>query len=507
MTTRVIASGTIGDPITGIPSPPVTDFDKVLARVNALGSAATQAASTFDAAGAAAAVQALIPAASSTNPAMNSAAAVGTSTAYARADHVHPSDTSRAAAPAGSTGQLQYNAGGGALAAALVSYNPTYHSIAEGNGTSATGSYSHAEGQSATAAGNTSHAEGNASTSSAATYAHAEGGSTANANYAHAEGYGALASGYAAHAEGSGTASGQYSHAEGYGALASGYAAHAEGYETTAAGNYSHAEGSASTGSAASYAHAEGTGTASASNAHAEGAGTTASNTAAHAEGTTTSATGVYSHAEGSNTTASGSISHAEGQNTTAAGNSSHAEGQNITAAQIAEHAEGVSSTGIAGRSHLTVEGPVAVSSWYELQIGSSQRVSIPPGWTFAIEFCIQSVSPTFHIDRWQGFATVQNTGGVVAGTLDGAALFKAAAPGFAMSAWGTNGSGGAWLSPGGPGAESASPPQIMFDTSSGTNEIMIKIQNAAAGARVYGILTINKVQQSGSAYSGPPRD
>ena len=480
MTTRVIASGTIGDPITGIPSPPVTDFDKVLARVNALGSAATQAASTFDAAGAAAAVQALIPAASSTNPAMNSAAAVGTSTAYARADHVHPSDTSRAAAPAGSTGQLQYNAGGGALAAALVSYNPTYHSIAEGNGTSATGSYSHAEGQSATAAGNTSHAEGNASTSSAATYAHAEGGSTANANYAHAEGYGALASGYAAHAE---------------------------GYETTAAGNYSHAEGSASTGSAASYAHAEGTGTASASNAHAEGAGTTASNTAAHAEGTTTSATGVYSHAEGGNTTASGSISHAEGQNTTAAGNSSHAEGQNITAAQIAEHAEGVSSTGIAGRSHLTVEGPVAVSSWYELQIGSSQRVSIPAGWTFAIEFCIQSVSPTFHIDRWQGFATVQNTGGVVAGTLDGAALFKAAAPGFAMSAWGTNGSGGAWLSPGGPGAESASPPQIMFDTSSGTNEIMIKIQNAAAGARVYGILTINKVQQSGSAYSGPPRD
>lgn len=38
----------------------------------------------------------VIPAASSTTPAMDAAAAVGTGTTYARADHVHPSDTSRA---------------------------------------------------------------------------------------------------------------------------------------------------------------------------------------------------------------------------------------------------------------------------------------------------------------------------------------------------------------------------------------------------------------------------
>lgn len=38
------------------------------------------------------------PSASSTTPSMDGTAAVGTSTAYARADHVHPTDTSRAAA-------------------------------------------------------------------------------------------------------------------------------------------------------------------------------------------------------------------------------------------------------------------------------------------------------------------------------------------------------------------------------------------------------------------------
>jgi hypothetical protein len=39
-----------------------------------------------------------IPAASSTNPAMNGTAAAGSSSSYARADHVHPTDTSRQAA-------------------------------------------------------------------------------------------------------------------------------------------------------------------------------------------------------------------------------------------------------------------------------------------------------------------------------------------------------------------------------------------------------------------------
>ena len=45
-------------------------------------------------------IQTSVPAASSTTPAMDGTAAVGTGTTFARADHVHPTDTSRAAASA-----------------------------------------------------------------------------------------------------------------------------------------------------------------------------------------------------------------------------------------------------------------------------------------------------------------------------------------------------------------------------------------------------------------------
>ncbi|MGA2064834.1 MAG: LamG-like jellyroll fold domain-containing protein [Thermoguttaceae bacterium] len=79
-----------------------TDWDQVLGNftlissaLSSLGTASAHAASDFDAAGAAATVAAEIPAASSVTPAMDGAAAVGTSTTFARADHVHPSDTSR----------------------------------------------------------------------------------------------------------------------------------------------------------------------------------------------------------------------------------------------------------------------------------------------------------------------------------------------------------------------------------------------------------------------------
>lgn len=40
-----------------------------------------------------------IPAASSTAPSMDGTASSGSATAYARADHVHPSDTSKISAP------------------------------------------------------------------------------------------------------------------------------------------------------------------------------------------------------------------------------------------------------------------------------------------------------------------------------------------------------------------------------------------------------------------------
>ena len=102
-------------------------------------------------------------------------------------------------------------------------------SIIEGNGTSASGIFSHAEGSGTSASGNFSHAEGDGSTASG-TCSHAEGGTTASASYSHAEGSGT-------------TAGGEKSHAEGSYTTASGMASHAEGTSTTASGSYSHAEG------------------------------------------------------------------------------------------------------------------------------------------------------------------------------------------------------------------------------------------------------------------------
>jgi hypothetical protein len=71
--------------------------------VTGLGTASTHNVTDFDGAGAANTAQAnaiataiaAIPAASSVTPAMNGTAAVGTSSSWARADHVHPSDTTR----------------------------------------------------------------------------------------------------------------------------------------------------------------------------------------------------------------------------------------------------------------------------------------------------------------------------------------------------------------------------------------------------------------------------
>ena len=73
----------------------------------------------------------------------------------------------------------------------------------------------------------------------------AEGnGTTASGNGSHAEGYYTTASNLSSHAEGyHTTASGSYSHAEGYYTTASGLYSHAEGSSITASSRYQHAQG------------------------------------------------------------------------------------------------------------------------------------------------------------------------------------------------------------------------------------------------------------------------
>ena len=155
-------------------------------------------------------------------------------------------------------------------------------------------------------------------------------GSIASGQNSHAEGWYSIAEGVASHAEGDGTrALGNFSHAEGFGSLSEGSWAHAEGYYTTASNSNAHSEGGFTT-AAGQYSHAEGYGTLAGAEftgfySHAEGYFTTASGDSAHAEGWRTLASGQASHAEGTLTTASANYSHAAGVGTIAAG-----VGQNV---------------------------------------------------------------------------------------------------------------------------------------------------------------------------------
>lgn len=283
-------------------------------------------------------------------------------------------------------------------------WNEEKNSFAEGNSSTASGSYSHAEGYGSIASGISSHAEGakydnNRNTESAGQASHAEGASTyAKADGSHAEGilniagrfldeigtaaqelgisgtqqelaakllgYGShvegmnnKALGSCSHSEGNATkALANSTHAEGDTTIAFGEASHAEGYNTQAKGNQSHAEGSntiaignsahaegVSTTASGSFSHAEGSHTeAIGRDSHTEGAYSKANGIASHAEGEYSHAEGEYSHAEGSNTVAQGMASHTEGVSTRAQGYSSHAEGEGTTAQGYSSHAEGV---------------------------------------------------------------------------------------------------------------------------------------------------------------------
>lgn len=193
--------------------------------------------------------------------------------------------------------------------------------LAQGFGTTASGTYSQAQGRNTTASGAYSFASNQNSVATGVCSSAIGEGSSAISTAAHAQGFGSQASGVAAHAEGYQTdAVSNYSHSEGYRTEASNTAAHAEGYQSTANGLYSHAENRNTT--------------ASATCAHAEGEGTSATADAAHSEGFQTLSSGFAAHAEGYQTVASGLYSHASGRGSTATASSSAAVGYNVVADQ-----------------------------------------------------------------------------------------------------------------------------------------------------------------------------
>ena len=113
-----------------------------------------------------------------------------------------------------------------------------FYTLGTRQASSTVGNYSVAEGDGTTASGHASHAEGTLTVAGGLYGTHAEGWGTSSTGLAsHAEGSGTTASGvYGAHAEGNGTeASGVTSHAEGHATKATGAFSHAQGMETIAA--------------------------------------------------------------------------------------------------------------------------------------------------------------------------------------------------------------------------------------------------------------------------------
>ena len=177
--------------------------------------------------------------------------------------------------------------------------------VAQGRNVVASGSFASAMGDGSDATGNFSHAT-NRNTTASGTCSSAMGeGTEATGTAAHAQGMFTDATGTTAHAQGYNTkALSNYAHSEGYGSIANNTAAHAEGWNTTASGLFSHASNRNTI--------------ASATCAHAVGEGTEASADASASEGYYTVASGFAGHAEGYQTTASAYASSAGGYYTVA---------------------------------------------------------------------------------------------------------------------------------------------------------------------------------------------
>ena len=171
-----------------------------------------------------------VPAAYTSDPEMDGTASAGSSTAYAKGDHVHPSDSTKM------TKGTDYVTAGLKNGVTIGT-----QATAEGYNTEPTGNQSHAEGRQTKATG----------------------------NYSHAEGYQTQATGTSSHSEGSGAkATGGTSHAEGDTAIASNSCSHAEGNHTQTGADNQHVQGKYNVGkSTTAFEIGNGTGSSARSNA------------------------------------------------------------------------------------------------------------------------------------------------------------------------------------------------------------------------------------------------
>ena len=279
----------------------------------------------------------VVPSAYTSNPAMNGDADPGSSGSWAKGDHVHPSDTTKAPNNHRSSATT-YGVGNGSYYGHVKLSDATDGTSGVSGGIAATpaavkAAYDKGDAALPKAGGTMTGAidMGSEKITNLAT-------PTANADAAtkqYVDGH------YVTAGQKYGTTLGEKATAEGQNATASGNYSHAEGSYATASGNYSHAEGYGTIASD-NYSHAEGVGaTASGYNSHAEGDHTTASGMNSHAECERTTASGRASHSEGAYTTASAYASHAEGDQTNASADSSHAEGQGTAATGRSQHVFG----------------------------------------------------------------------------------------------------------------------------------------------------------------------
>lgn len=211
-----------------------------------------------------------------------------------------------------------------------------------------------------------------------------------------------------------------------------------------------------------------------------------------------------FSNTEGVNNQSfqGASNSHTEGTGNKNSMPYSHVEGLGVEPQQAYEHAEGTALNdggNIVGtfktyKSNLTLVSYQAGGT-VELKVAGVDRIKIPVGWTFSMEFNIMQVDPDYSVNTWHLVATAQNNGVVVMGVgkINSSNAFVSAM----NSDWlndGTPAGASPTIVATGPGQEDATS-YLNFDTSSSTGEIIIKrITSETVLSNIYATVTINKI-------------